>query len=104
VLHAADTTQRMVYLLTSGFLGRLCLSGEITQLDEDQWTLVKEAIRFYGQIAPVIARGTSRVYQRINPSWQHLQGAQAVSRIAEDGQSALIVMHSLVRPQSAVYN
>jgi alpha-galactosidase len=98
VLHAADTTQRMVYLLTGGFLGRLCLSGEITQLDEDQWALVKEAIQFYGQVAPVIARGTSRVYQKINPGWQHLQGAQVVSRISEDGQSALIVMHSFGSP------
>jgi hypothetical protein len=67
-------------------------------LDEDQWLLVKEAIGFYGQVAPIIARGNSRVYQKINPSWQHLQGAQAVSRISEDGQSALIVMHSFGMP------
>jgi alpha-galactosidase len=98
VLHATDTTQRMVYLLTGGFLGRLCLSGEITRLDEEQWALVKEAIQFYGQVAPVIARGTSRIYQQINPSWQHLQGAQAVSRLSEDGQSVLIVTHSFGMP------
>ena len=98
VLHPADSTQRLAYLLTGGFLGRLCLSGEITGLDAAQWGLVKEAIQFYAQIAPVIARGDSRVYQRINPSWQHLQGAQAVLRVASDEKSALIVMHSFGAP------
>jgi alpha-galactosidase len=98
VLHAADPYQRLVYLLTSGFLGRLCVSGEITTLEETQWALVKEAIQFYGQIAPVIARGNSRIYQQINPSWQHLQGAQAVLRVAEDGMSAVLVTHSFGSP------
>lgn len=98
VLHPTDSTQRLDYLLTGGFLGRLCLSGEIVGLDTDQWELVKEAIQFYGKIAPVIANGDSRVYQRISPSWQHLQGAQAVSRVAKDENSALVVMHSFGAP------
>jgi alpha-galactosidase len=101
VLHAADSDQRLVYLLTGGFLGRLCLSGEITSLSDSQWALVKEAIAFYGQIAPVIARGTSRLFQEINPSWQHLQGAQSVLRVSEDTQSALIVSHSFGKPLPA---
>jgi alpha-galactosidase len=98
VLHAADSMQRLVYLLTSGMLGRLCISGEIAALDPQQWALVKEAIRFYYQVAPVIARGKSRLYQFINPSWQHLQGAQAVLRLAEDEHSALVVTHSFGLP------
>ncbi len=101
VLHAADSMQRLVYLLTSGFLGRLCLSGEISALSETQWALVQRAIAFYGQAAPILARGTSRLYQQINPSWQHLQGAQAVRRIAEDARSALVVMHSFGAPLPA---
>lgn len=98
VLHAADSDQRLVYLLTGGFLGRLCLSGEIASLNEKQWTLVKEAIRFYGQIAGIIAQGNSRVFQKTNPSWQHLQGAQAVLRAAKDEKSALLVTHSFGGP------
>lgn len=101
VLHAADSDQRLVYLLTSGFLGRLCISGEIPTLSEAQWDLVKEAIGFYGQAAPVIARGTSRVYQQTGSSWQHLKGAQAVLRVAEDGKTALAVMHSFGAPLPA---
>jgi alpha-galactosidase len=101
VLHAGDTMQRLVYLLTSGFLGRLCISGEISSLDPEQWALVKEAIQFYGQVSPVIARGKSRLFQTANPSWQHLLGAQAVLRVAEDGQHALVVMHSFGAPLPA---
>jgi alpha-galactosidase len=98
VLHAGDSMKRLVYLLTGGLLGRLCISGEIPSLNAEQWALVKEAIQFYQQIVPVIARGRSRLFQNINPSWQHLQGAQAVLRVAEDEQSAFVVTHSFGSP------
>lgn len=98
VLHPQDPMRRLIYLLTSGFLGRLCISGEIAELSEDQWMVVKEAIHIYAQVAHVIAEGKSRLFQQINPSWQHLQGAQAVMRIAKDEKSALIVAHSFAAP------
>ena len=47
VLHSGDSMQRLAYSLAAGFLGRLCLSGEIDQLNDQQWALVQEAIRFY---------------------------------------------------------
>jgi alpha-galactosidase len=106
VLHAADTPQRLVYSLTAGFLGRLCISGEITSLTEEQWALVEQAIRFYKQVAPAIKRGTSHLYQAIGPSWQHLRGAQAVLRLAQDAcgnksPAALLVTHSFGAPLPA---
>jgi len=101
VLHAGDSMQRLVYLLSSGFLGRLCISGEIPVLSAAQWALVQEAINFYGQVAPIIAQGKSRLFQAVGPSWQHLQGAQAVLRVAEDGRSALLVTHSFGAPLPA---
>ncbi len=101
VLHSADTTQRLVYSLAAGFLGRLCLSGEIDQLSEIQWTIVKKAIEFYGKTAPVIKNGKSRLYQQIGQSWRHPQGAQAVVRVADDGGSTLVVVHSFAAPLPA---
>ena len=98
VFHAADSMQRLTYLLTGGMLGRLCLSGELTSLNTEQWALVQEAIRFYRQVAPILARGKSRLFQKINPSWQHLEGAQAVLRLAEGANAALVVMHSFGAP------
>jgi alpha-galactosidase len=101
VLHAGDSMDRLVYLLTGGFLGRLCISGEISSLDPEQWALVIEGIQFYQQVAPLIARGKSRLFQSVSPSWQHLQGAQAVLRLAEDEHSALVVTHSFAAPLPA---
>ena len=101
VLHASDFPQRLTYSLASGFLGRLCLSGEIDELDEKQWALVQEVIRFYNQVAPIIKNGRSRLYQQIGSSWQHPQGAQAVLRTARDNHQALLVVHTFAKPLPA---
>ena len=98
VLHAGDSPQRLIYSLSSGFLGRLCLSGEIDELDEEQWSLVREIIRFYDQVAPIIKNGRSKLYQNIGLSWQHPQGAQAVLRSSTDNTQALLVAHSYAKP------
>ncbi|MBN2115975.1 MAG: alpha-galactosidase [Anaerolineales bacterium] len=98
VLHASDSPQRLTYSLASGFLGRLCLSGEIDELDEKQWALVQEVIRFYNQVAPIIKNGRSKLYQHIGSSWQRPQGAQAVLRTSTDNSQALLVAHSFAKP------
>jgi alpha-galactosidase len=98
VLHASDTSQRLAYSLTAGFLGRLCISGELEQLDENQWSVVQDAICFYEQIAPIIKNGKSRLHQQIGNAWRHPQGAQAVVRISESGDQALVVAHTFAAP------
>ncbi|HMB24904.1 MAG: alpha-galactosidase [Chloroflexota bacterium] len=98
VLHANDSHQRLIYSLASGFLGRLCLSGELDELDEKQWSLVQEVIRFYNRVAPIIKNGRSRLYQHIGSSWQHPQGAQAVLRTSTDNTEALLVIHTFAKP------
>ena len=94
VLHASDTFQRLAYSLTAGFLGRLCISGELDGLDANQWSVVQDAIRFYKQVAPIIKNGKSRLYQQSGNAWRHPQGAQAVVRISEAGDQALVVAHT----------
>lgn len=98
VLHRADSMQRLTYSLTAGFLGRLCLSGEIERLDPAQWALVEEAIRFYDRVAPLIKDGKSQLYQSIGLSWRHPQGAQVIWRTSRDGQQAFGVVHSFAEP------
>jgi alpha-galactosidase len=88
----------MVYSLTAGFLGRLCISGELDGLDGNQWSVVQDAIRFYGQVAPIIKNGKSRLYQQIGNAWRHPQGAQALVRVSEAGEQALIVAHTFAAP------
>ena len=101
VLHASDSPKRLTYSLAAGFLGRLCLSGEIDELDEKQWSLVQEVVCFYNQVAPIIKNGRSRLYQQVGLSWQHPQGAQAVLRTSMDNRQALLVLHTFARPLPA---
>ena len=98
VLHARDSMQRLAYSLAAGFLGRLCLSGEIDLLSEEQRALVRHAVDFYERVAPIIKTGKSRLYQHIGASWQHPQGAQAVLRISDSGDLALAVVHTFAAP------
>jgi alpha-galactosidase len=101
VLHASDSPQRLLYSLAAGFLGRLCLSGEVDELDEKKWSLIREIIRFYTLVAPIIKNGRSRLYQDIGLSWQHPQGAQVVLRTSTDNSQALLVAHSFAKPLPA---
>jgi alpha-galactosidase len=98
VLHANDSMQRLVYSLAAGFLGRLCLSGEIDRLTEEQWELVQDAIHFHDQLAPIIKNGRSKLYQQIGASWRYPQGIQVVVRISIDGFQALVVVHTFAAP------
>ena len=42
VLHNDEPIERTIYSLTAGFLGRLCLSGQIDTLRSEQRELLKE--------------------------------------------------------------
>lgn len=97
-LQSIPADQRLTYLLTAGFLGRLSLSGEIAALTPAQLALVNEAIQFYEHLTPLIARGTSLMFQQVGPNPQHLQGAQALCRLARDKRSAIVVLHSFGAP------
>ncbi len=98
VVHTGDSMQRLAYSLAAGFLGRLCLSGEIDRLNEQQWALVQKAIDFYKLVAPIIKNGKSSLYQHIGAAWRHPQGAQAVVRVSENGEHALAVVHTFAAP------
>jgi alpha-galactosidase len=98
VLHPQDDLRRLRYSLAATFLGRMCLSGEITELSASQWALVQEAMQLYRTAAPVIAAGTSRRCGTHDGSaaagHRHPRGWQGVLRVAENGRQALAVVHS----------
>jgi alpha-galactosidase len=93
VLRPSATAQRLRYTLAAGFLGRLCLSGDVCGLDERQWAVVGAALELYGRAAPVLRDGVSRRFGPAVPVWRHPRGWQAVVRAARDGRTALVVAH-----------
>lgn len=94
VLHRADSMQRLAYSLAATFLGRMCLSGEIAELSDEQWELVLRAQRLYRAAAPIIKHGTSRRFGETGESWRHPRGWQAVVRTSDDSCKALAVIHT----------
>lgn len=103
VLRPHDDRRRLVYSLAATFLGRMCLSGDITALDDSQWETVVHAQRLYRRVWEVIANGASRRYGSDPSSYRHPVGWQAVLRIAQEGGEALAVIHTFKNaPRAAV--
>jgi len=100
VLRKTDSERRMIYSLTATLLGRMVLSGDIMDLDDRQWSLVKRAVAFYDRAKQVIRDGVSR---RVGPevlSYRHPHGWQAVLR--HTAQEALVVCHGFASPVPAL--
>ena len=68
VLRRGDSAQRLVYSLAAGFLGRMCISGELHALNEAQWEWFTRAQTLYREAVPVIARGGSWRFGPLVPS------------------------------------
>jgi len=96
VIKAKDSIQRIRYSLTATFLGRMCISGDIRDLDASQTEEMTKANQFYQSIAPIIRSGRSHVIRELNKAWRTPKGWQAVIRegIGEVAGQLLIVIHS----------
>ena len=94
VLRQEDTPQRLVYSLAATFLGRMCLSGDLLSLTNEQWALVQQAQQLYRRVWPIIKHGSSYRYGPAPDSFRHPHGWQGVLRVAKDGQEALAVVHA----------
>lgn len=91
VLRAKDDADRLTYSLTSTFLGRMCLSGDIYDLTAQQLSLVEEAIPFYRKAAEVIRSGKTTRIECSTESYNHPEGQQLVIREYEGKR--LIIFH-----------
>lgn len=98
VIRKEYDTKRIVYIMASTFLGRMCLSGDVTHLEEAQWEVIDEAMEFYGKVSPIIKEGTTYFYGEKLPSDRHLQGWQAIVRKGKKDNSTLVVIHSFAKP------
>lgn len=92
VLRANDDIHRIRYSLCAGFLGRLCLSGDIFDVSEESWNEVISAIAFYGKIKEIIRSGFTKVIICTAESYGKPNGYQAVLRTF--GNKSLLIVHT----------
>lgn len=95
VLHPEFSEAMMYYKLSSAFLGRMCISGNILELTESQQKILDQAIQFYGETAEIIEKGTSRIENRTGLSYKEPDGCQIVKRVYED--KMLLVIHTFAK-------
>ncbi|MCD8482752.1 MAG: alpha-galactosidase [Verrucomicrobia bacterium] len=94
VLRPDDSLQRLDYSLAATFLGRMCISGDVVDLDGEKFIRLKQAQDFYVQAVPVLRDGISYFYGQTGPSRRYPKGWQAVVRVSPDGKQALVVLHT----------
>jgi len=94
VLRKEDSERRLVYSLANTFLGRMCLSGEVFDLNEVQWGIVDKGIALYRKVSPAIRDGISYRFGSAVRSYRHPEGWQAVVRVSRDKKQAFAVIHT----------
>lgn len=96
VIRKTDSCKRIAYSCANTFLGRMCISGDVTELSKTQWEIIDRSIAFYKSIAPIIKNGTSYFFGTRQISWRHLTGWQGIVRIGE--KDAYAVIHTFHGP------
>ena len=92
VIRQKDSLKRIVYSVSATMLGRMCLSGDVTDLSAEQWKAIDDGIAFYKKAAPVIRNGQTYWFGEPATSYRHPTGWQGILRWGEDGR-ALCVFH-----------
>lgn len=91
VLRKDDSPTRLYYSMCATLLGRMGLSGDIYDLSDEQWKIVKNAISFYINASEIIKNGTTKIIANNVRSYNNPEGEQLVTRTFKDKE--LIVFH-----------
>ena len=73
--------------------GVLCISGDVTDLSEEQRNKAREGIDFYKKVSPIIISGTTKRFGPFQNSNRELKGYQVSVRYGENG-GILVIAHS----------
>lgn len=84
VIRKEDSLKRIAYSIANTFLGRMCLSGDVTMLSKEQWDIVDKGIVFYKKIAPIIRDGRTYRFGTEITSYRHPKGWQGILRVQEN--------------------
>ncbi|MGB4659822.1 MAG: glycoside hydrolase family 36 protein, partial [Mobilitalea sp.] len=87
VIRKEDSIKRIAYSMANTFLGRMCLSGDVMELEKEQWNVIEEGIAFYKRIAPIIRDGYTTRFGTDITSYRHPAGWQGILRTTENGDA-----------------
>ena len=93
VLRKDDELKRIAYSVCAGMFGVLCISGDVSELSDEKWSLARAGVEFYKKASPVIVSGTTKRFGPFQNSNRELKDYQAAVRYAADGR-ALAIVHA----------
>ncbi len=91
VIRETDSLKRIAYSVANTFLGRMCLSGDVTNLSEEQWEVIDRGIAFYREIAPIIKKGQTYHLSPPIARMRHPEGWQGIVRAGENGEAYALI-------------
>ncbi len=92
VIQKDDSLSRIAYSISATFLGRMCLSGHVTNLSKEQWKLIEAGMSLYKRVSHIIKDGYSRRFGPEIFSYRHPEGWQGIFRTY--GDEAILILHS----------
>lgn len=92
VIRNSDSLKRIAYSIINTFLGRMCLSGDVLDLEEEKWDLIDRGISFYKKISPIIKNGYTYRYGTEISSYRNPEGWQGILRIGTN-KEAIAIYH-----------
>lgn len=98
VMRKEDSRERISFSICATLLGRMGLSGDIYELDDNQWELIREGMKFYGEASSIIKNGRTILIEADPESYNKPKGCQLVLREL-DGQT-LAVFHRFAESES----
>jgi len=100
-LRTDDTAERLSYTLSAAFLGRFCLSGTLSQLNDAQFALVRQATSFYDYARPFVRDSEISIQQHLDSaSWEAPKGWQAA--VCKNAGGAMVVAHFFENAQKEI--
>jgi len=94
-LHEWHDENRLLYLLAGGCIGRLCLSGDVQKLSDEQMAVVDAALAYYQQSKALLPAGDSFIQRRLKSrSYLTPKGAQLYLRRAAGGERLSAILHT----------
>ncbi len=101
VLRKDDDRTRLEYSLINTFFGRMCLSGDIYDLADWQWDIVKAGMEFYDKAKDIIKYGTTTLQQYTTNSYNNPTGNQLYVRKWQDKE--LVLFHRFADSSDNTY-
>ena len=98
VIRKEDTVDRIVWSMTAAMFGRICVSGDVHEINEAQKAKIKEGVEFYNAVKDVVRGGNISAFFCDVRYFREPKGCQIYQKTAPDGRRMLVLVHCFERP------